>query len=941
LATTACTRRPVEKIIPYANKPENVTPGVANWYASSCGECSSGCGVLVKTREGRPIKLEGNPDHALTQGGLCATGQASVLNLYDPDRLTAPQTVSGGATTAGSWDEIDAQIIGKLKSVKNQGGRVRLLTGELTGSTLKLIEDFGRQFSDFKHVTYDVMSEDETATAQDLAYGAGRVMPRYAFDKAKVIVTFGADFLGNWGNQVENSKSFSKGRKGTHGHVTRLYAFESIMTLTGSNSDLRHPVAPGDQLKVALAIANEVIMGGGTRLSGDSAVTGLIGKYNAGSVSQETGVPAALIQRAAKDLKEARGAGIVLGGGHTARGNLGVALDVVASLLNSALDNDGATIDGTSNNGVVLSSAAALEDLRKDLDAGRVDALILHRANPVAALASLGINVDKAKLVVSTSRHADETALKAQFICPDHHDLENWGDAHPGRGIWSIRQPTISPLHKTRAFEDSLIAWGKGLGGTFAASWYDYVRTQWQGVQREVGEGGSFGAFWEEVLRRGVVYNKSALNGGRARSFRSAALASAVSAVGAAPAGLKLVVFPNTAMGDGRNSNNSWLQEFPEPVSRTTWGNVVALAPATAAKMSVKDGDIVRVKAGDTTIELAAQVQPGQHADTVAIALGYGRTAAGRVGNGVGVNASQFLRWQSGRIAYGGESATVSKTGGFRKLACTQTHHSMEGRDIIREEKLHGDHGHKHEGHHLVTLWPEHKYEGYRWGMAIDLNACTGCGACVIGCQAENNIPVVGYKDITNGREMHWMRIDRYYSGTAENPDTAYQPMLCQHCENAPCETVCPVIATSHDDEGINQQTYNRCVGTRYCANNCPYKVRRFNWFTYTDVATPLHMAYNPDVTVRTRGVMEKCNFCTQRVREAKHKAKDLNRRVLDGEIQTACQQSCPTDAITFGDINDKNSKVSKLSHDKRAYHVLEEINVRPSISYLNKIRNS
>ncbi len=941
LATTACTRRPQEKIIPYTNKPESVTPGVANWYASTCGECSSACGVLVKTREGRPIKLEGNPDHALSQGGLCATGQASVLNLYDPDRLTAPQQVNNGSLAASSWDEVDARIVAQLKQVKAHGGRVRLLTGELSGSTLKLIDDFGRLFGDFRHVTYDVMAEDETASAQDMAYGGGRVMPRYAFDKAKIIVTFGADFLGSWGNSVENTKAFSGGRKADSGHMSRMYAIEPTMTLTGSNADVRHAVAPGDQLKVALAIAHEVIMGGGSRFSGDSAVTGVLGKYNVSAVSQDTGVSASFMQKVAKDLQGARGAGIVIGGGFTARGHLGVALDVVAALLNSALDNDGATVDGTGNHGVVASSATALDELRKDLDAGRVDALILHRVNPAFALASLGVNVDKAKLVVSTSRHADETALKAQFICPDHHDLENWGDAHPGRGVWSIRQPTISPLHKTRAFEDSLIAWGKSMGGGFAASWHDYVKAQWQGIQREVGEGGAFGSFWEEALRRGVVYSKSALHGGRARSFRSGALSQAVSAVVAPTAGLKLVVFPNVAMGDGRNSNNSWLQEFSEPVSRTTWGNVAALAPATAAKMGVKDGDIVHVKAGDITLELQAQVQPGQHADTVAVAMGYGRTAAGRVGNGVGTNASQFLRWTGSRINYTGDGASVTKTGAFKKLACTQTHHTMEGRDILREQKLHGHEEHKHEGHHLVTLWPEHKYEGYRWGMAIDLNACTGCGACVIGCQAENNIPVVGYKDVANGREMHWMRIDRYYAGSAESPDTAYQPMLCQHCENAPCETVCPVIATSHDDEGINQQTYNRCVGTRYCANNCPYKVRRFNWFTYTDVASPLHMAYNPDVTVRTRGVMEKCNFCSQRIRDAKFKAKDLGRKVADGEIQTACQQSCPADAIVFGDINDKSTKVSKLSHDKRAYHVLEEINVRPSISYLSKIRNS
>ncbi len=958
LGASACTRRPVEKIVPYVKKPEELTPGIANWYASTCQECSASCGVLVKTREGRPIKFEGNVHHPFSQGGLCARGQASVLNLYDPDRLKHPvRSARKAEKTPLLWDELDQDLVKKLKHLQQTGGNLRVLTGEiLSPSTNKLIGDFLSGFKNSKHVVYEPLNAEEVMLANELTYGRG-VVPHYRLDRANVVLSFGADFLGNWLSSVELSKGFSKTRK-LHSPKTmsKFIAFESLVTLTGTNADERHSIKSGDEYKAALALASELVVNmGKTRYAGDSLLGTFLKKYDPKSIALELGVDAAVFKKYAHELWDARGRSVVFGGGYSVKGAAGLALEVATNFLNSALENEGNTVDGAVNYTFEKNSTKALVELISEMDAGKVDVLLVYKTNPAYSLPPvLGFEkaLAKVKTIVAFSTHLDETARLADVALASHHDLENWGDANPKSGFYSIQQPTISPLAQTRSFEDSLLQLGRklSLGGVFlaASNWHEYLKENWkETIYRRYNIVAPFALFWESVLREGFFDGVASegmrgLASTKSRSFNVNALVSF-----SYPKSLSastLVLYPNIAQHDGRTANNSWLQELPDPVTKITWDNYLSVSASYAKAQNLSDGDIVKVKVGEQTLELPVYIQPGQNDKTVAMALGYGRQAAGRVGTGVGVNGFVFAAQGQKLLEYSNLSFSLEKTGRTYVLASTQKHHSLEGRPIVREATLKEFQQNSKAGNeeieHDMTLWKPYEYKGYRWGMAIDLNACTGCGACVMACQAENNVPVVGRDFVRTGREMHWMRIDRYYAGNSSSPEVVHQPMICQHCENAPCETVCPVLATMHDHEGLNQQIYNRCVGTRYCSNNCPYKVRRFNWFTFTDVPTPMQLVYNPDITVRTRGIMEKCTFCIQRIREVKDKAKDFNRLVQDGEIKTACEQSCPTDAIVFGNVNDKESRVTKLSQNPRGYRVLSELNTKPSVTYLTKIRN-
>ncbi len=964
VGASACARRPIEKIVPYLKKPEEVTPGIANWYASTCGECDSGCGILVKSREGRPIKFEGNPHHPTNQGGLCARGQASVLNLYDPDRArTALEVGRKGGDASVTWEALDAKVLAKLQTIRANGGKVRVLTGEVSSpSTNKLIAEFLAGFSGGKRVVYEPMGADEVAVASELSYGT-RVVPHYHFDKADIVVSFGADFLGTWLSPVEFSKGYSKKRKvgvnavKAHGKtMSRFVAFESIMTLTGTNADDRFRLKSGDEHKAAMALAYELIVAQGhSRFAGDSAVKAALVPYSPASIAQQLDIPAEVFKKTAQELWENRGRGIVVGGGQSVKGDAGVALEVAVNLLNSALENDGATIDGTGSPATDRSSYADLTKLIEDMKAGQVDALLIYKSNPLFTLPkSLGFEEAAAKvgLVLAFASSVDETVTAADYLCTTPHHTEAWGDASPYIGVHSIQQPTIAPLYQTRGLEDSLMTWAKQLklAGAITAqpNWHEYLKNNWkETVYREAGGSTPFPLFWESILREG--FSGTGKSAGSARSFSAGGL-KAVPSPAWNKDKLTLALYPKISQLDGRVANNSWLQELPDPVTKITWDNYASISAARAARLGVEEGDVVKVTSAQGSIEVPAHVQPGMHDESVAVALGYGRRNAGRVGTGIGTDAFPLAAKGTRALAMSGLIVTVEKTGKRYQLAATQHHNNIEGRTAVvkeatlKEYKHDSKAGNESEGE-PASMWERHSYPGYRWGMAIDLNSCTGCSACVIGCQSENNIPTVGKKMVLDSKEMHWLRIDRYYSGEkVEDPDTMHQPMLCQHCENAPCETVCPVLATMHDHEGLNQQVYNRCVGTRYCANNCPYKVRRFNWFTFTDedsVPAPLNLAYNPDLTVRTRGVMEKCTFCFQRIREVKDRAKDTGSLVHDGELKTACQQSCPTDAIIFGNINDKNSRVSQIAADARGFTVLEELNTRPSITYLTKIRNN
>jgi molybdopterin-containing oxidoreductase family iron-sulfur binding subunit len=969
MSTLACARRPVHKIIPYVIKPEEITPGVSNAYATTCGECSTGCGVVAKTREGRPIKLEGNPDHPMNRGKLCARGQASLLSLYDPERLRAPvmrnRPGSGAAQSKEmSWQDVDSAIAGKLKGAK----RVRVLTGPIqSDSTLRLIREFLAAFPSGEHVEWEPLAHDDIVDAQAASYGTA-IVPQYRFDQAKMVLSLGADFLGTWISPVEHAAAWNRARKldakaGAKQDFAKLVVFEPTLTITGSSADERFALRPGDELKVAMAIAHALIVNDRrSPMAGDAALASQLAGYTPEAVAQEIGLPggAEVLKRIARELWEKRGESLVVGGGIASKTAHGVALQIAVNLLNSALGNDGVTVDGTASVSTYRASFAALNKLIGEMKAGQVDALILYRVNPAYGLprGALGISdaMGKVPLVISVSDRVDETGLMADYVLADNHYLESWNDASPRKGLHSLQQPTISPIYSTRSFQDTLITWIKTAGlnaGALAKSspdWHEYLKTCWkETLYKQSGSLATFDQFWEGALRAGVL-DLSGNAKGSSRSFRAGAMGQVPRYEAAGGDGVMLALYPKVSMSDGRSANNAWLQEMPDPVSSVTWDNFLNVGPALAAKLGVKQDDVVEVSSGDVKVELPVYVQPGMHPRAVSVAVGYGRTAAGKVGNEAGVDVYPFVKAEGAHLSFSGQTVSLRRTGRFYRLATTQWHTLSENRPVINDITLAEFIKNPNEANEtdpelrlkkVPSIWPKHDYKGYRWGMAIDLTSCIGCGACVIGCQAENNIPVVGREQVRNSRNMHWIRIDRYYKGAPDSPEVVFQPMLCQHCENAPCETVCPVLATVHDDEGLNVQVYNRCVGTRYCQNNCPYKVRRFNFFDHwKSYEGSMNMVWNPDVTVRSRGIMEKCTFCVQRIRDAKDKAKDEGEKVRDGQFQTACQQTCPTDAIVFGNINDPESNVSKLHADPRAFRVLETLNTKPVISYMTKVRN-
>jgi molybdopterin-containing oxidoreductase family iron-sulfur binding subunit len=975
MASFACARRPVNKIIPYVIQPQEMVPGNPLYFASTCRECAKSCGLLVKTREGRPIKLEGNDAHPVNQGKLCAQGQASVLNLYDPERLKQPMKGSkGGTKSSANWAEVDSLVAGALKEAR----RVRILSLPESGeSTRRIIKEFMAAFADSKWIEVDPRASEEVADGQSESYGT-HAIPNYAFDRAEMVVSFGADFLGTWGNPVLNAQRWSKTRKlnGAKDGFSKLVVLESNMSVTGASADERLTILPGTETAAALAVANELIV---QQKKGKFAGNAEVAAFISGSVDEwiakAGSLDSAKVKKIASELWEARGKSIVVGGGSRA-------LQVVVNLLNSTLENEGKTIDGVANVLPFTVSNKSLASLQAELEAGQVDVLVVNRANPVYFLPAgdaFAAAMKKAKLVVSITDRVDETAQNADVVLSASHFLESWGDARSDAVTYSLQQPTISPLFDTRSFEEILIGWTRGgvkSAGLLAemsrnpkAGFYDYLKECWKQTHfASAGKGQSFNDFWETTLQKGVFTAKA--QSSRERPFKSASLKLAKDEVSrlkmlslgnkkegpkVVGSGLLLGLYFKASIGDGRSANNAWLQEMPDPVTTITWDNHLNIGPAHAAELGIETNDVVVLKADQVRVEVPVKVQPGIAKGGVTLALGYGRTHAGKVGNAVGSNAFRFARLDGDSgFVFDGNLVSIEKTGKKYQLAETQGHHKIMGRPILNEisfEEFKKNPKASMETEPPVkmekvpTLWTEpydYSKSPQRWMMGVDLNSCTGCGACVIACQAENNTPVVGRDRVRQSREMHWMRIDRYYSGDENNPTVVFQPMMCQHCENAPCETVCPVVATSHSEDGLNQMTYSRCVGTRYCQNNCPYKTRRFNFFDHwKDYKDTLNMVWNPDVTVRSRGIMEKCTFCVQRINEAKGKAKDKKNAIKDADLKTACQQTCPTDAIVFGNVNDKDSEINQWIANPRAFRSMEILNTRPSVHYLTKVRNA
>lgn len=957
---TACSRAPVTHAIPFLVNPEEITPGRALWYASTCGACPAACGVLVKARDGRPIKLEGNPEHPWSRGGLCAVGQASILGLYDSRRFRAP-LARGRETT---WADVDREVVAALDEVRRSRGAVRVVTGTLTSPTTRAVLDrFLATFADARHVMYDALSASAILEAHERTHGR-RVLPHYRFDRAQVVVSADADFLGTWVSPVEFTRAYAAARslEGDPPRCAYHVQIESRLSLTGTKADRRVRVAP-DELGV-------IVRHLAARLAARAALGGDLGDLPSARPEHLT-----LAADLADRLWAARGRSLVVSGSQD------VATQVACNAINHALGNYGQTLDVDRPSFQRRGRDADVETLLEELRRGTVKALVVAGANPAYDLPQaeeFAALVARVPLVVSVAEAPDETSALATYVCPDHHFLERWSDAEAVAGTVSVSQPVIQPLGRTRAFVETLAAW---MGDTRTA--YELMREVWREriyPRRSVDL--PFDLFWDAAVHDGVATVTVPQAPPATFAVHAAGAAAGPTPPAGAPAGtFTMVLYPTVAMLDGRHACNAWLHELPDPVTKLTWDNAACLSPAAAARLGLRDGDVVRLDPagsedrGPDAIELPVYVQPGQHDGIVAVALGYGRAGTERfaaigpdwldaqpgVGpNGrVGVRAASWLAFDAGCLRSDVRRVRVVPTGRRVELATTQRHHTIvEPRDVssagrrplVRETTVARLGTEASEARRPERprddLWPpDHPVTGHRWGMVIDLHACTGCSACVVACQVENNIPVVGRDEVRRQREMHWLRIDRYYTtpeggGAGGDVDVVHQPMLCQHCAHAPCETVCPVLATVHSEEGLNQQVYNRCVGTRYCANNCPYKVRRFNWFTYAHLDEREALVLNPDVTVRSRGVMEKCSFCIQRIQEAKIAARVAGVPVRDGDIRTACEQSCPAGAIVFGDLNDPTSRAARLAQDRRAFVVLEELNARPQVTYLAVVRN-
>ena len=954
-ATLASCETPVRKAIPYLNKPEEVDPTISNFYASTYFTGSDYNAVLVKNRDGRPIKLEGNPESPVTRGGLSARAQAAVLSLYDGGRLQHFLAKGKKADFA----DVDQAIRAGLASAT--GKTVIVSPTIISPSTKRAIAAFAARNRNVEHVMYDANS------ASGLLQANGGVLPAYDFSKANVIVSLGADFLGTWISPVEYSRQYITNRKVSTDKRTmsRHFQFESALSLAGSNADVRVPVKPSQMSAVVLALYGAIVGGG-------AAAT----------------LPPAIkskVDIAAKELQANRGTSLVVAGSNDP------AVQVLVAAINQSLGNVGSTVDLTNPSYVRQGDDARMTQFVSDLTNGAVSAVFFYNANPVynhPQGAKIKAGISKVALSVSLNDRLDETGSLCQYQAPDSHWLESWNDYEPKRGFLSLAQPAITPIFQTRQGQESLLRWAGS-----NEHYYDFLKDGWRTV---LGANG-FQAAWDKVVHDGVATG-SVLAAAPAFSSPAIGAAEAISRLRNAPAtpagAVELALYEKVGVGEGGvEANNPFLQELPDPISKATWGNYVAVPRSMAVLDGNKweQGDVLSVTANGITIDLPVLIQPGQAEGSVSIAVGYGRTMAGKVGDKVGENAYPLAMAGKEGIIYT-NTVTLKKTGANSPIAQTQTHHTiMDRREVVQENTLakYRENPKEVTEYEMITtpeglekpskvsLWQDYQYNDHHWGMAIDLNSCIGCGSCVIGCQTENNIAVVGKQQVINRREMHWMRIDRYYSSDAhekggfekdgklatyakmedpsDNPQVVFQPMLCQHCNHAPCETVCPVLATTHSSEGLNQMTYNRCVGTRYCANNCPYKVRRFNWFSYysnekfedvnghmfTDLG---RMVLNPDVTVRARGVMEKCSFCVQRIQLGKLEAKKQKRRPIDGEVVTACAQSCPTEAILFGDMRDPSSRISQLlrrEDGERAFHVLDSINVQPNVTYLTKIRNS
>lgn len=998
VAATGCSNyREKGVIIPYNKKPESVTIGNPTYYASTCTGCSSACGVLIKTMEGRPIKVDGNPDHPVSKGKICAIGQASVMNLYDPERLKNPvERINRVSPNDIQWKDADTKIIAELKSAASSGKEIAVITHTINSPSLKkLLDEFVKTYPTSKIYSYELFDESPRNSAWEKSYGSKK-FPLISWDKANIILSLESDFLGNDGNKVETSRLFAQRRDAENSkEFNRLYAVEGNTSITGLNADYRLILKTDAIEEFVMCLLNELVSKEKiSSYSSDSGITSKIQQYDLNSFAAKHNMPANVISHLVSDLKKNQGASFVSAGSM-----LPESAHIAVNLLNEVLGNSALYIKDVSSVTLMpLSTTAELENLVSNLNSGKTDVVIHYDTNPVYHFpADLGYTdaVKKAKTIISLAESINESTETGSFVLPVNSMFESWGDYQTRNNFYSLQQPVISPIYNTRQKEDILLTWIGGTPESFNNdNYHKYVMDNWKtNVLSSAGTDNDFSRAWYAGLNDGVVKvsgggrqsaaaeNKVAGSTDTTKTNITTPLTIASSVFNpsafvsntfqmTAGEGYSLLLLKSGSLGDGRFANNGWLQELPKPISRTVWDNFAAISVQTAAALGLESNDNVSITTSGGKIEIPVFVQPGMAEGVIAIELGYGRKICGTVGADVGFNANVLMSKNPVLSKWFYNDAKIEKSSGIYEIACIQDQYPMEEplykdiqyrREIIQEGtylqfKENPDFMYDRKTKYseeeteklkVGSINEQYKHTGTKWGMVIDLNKCTGCNECVAACNVENNIPVVGKDQANKRRAMQWIRIDRYYSGTPEKPNASFQPMLCQHCDFAPCENVCPVAATTHSADGINGMAYNRCVGTRYCSNNCPYKVRRFNYFNFRDhfrdgiqEEESFTLMMNPDVTVRSRGVMEKCTFCLQRIMEERQAAIQENRMVKGSNVKTACQEACNTDAIYFGDQNDKESDIYRLNKSKLAYTVLDVIKVKPNVTYLAKLRN-
>ncbi|MGQ1785867.1 Fe-S-cluster-containing hydrogenase [Saccharicrinis sp. GN24d3] len=930
-AVLASCERPVKKAIPLLIQPEEVRPGVASFYASTFYNGGEAVPILVKVRDGRPIKIEGNDLCMMTEGGTSAQVQASLLNLYDESRPRNP-TFNGEET---SWQKANSDITAQLKNISADQDIIFLTQTVISPSQQSLFSKLLAIYPNSKQVTLDPYSYSGIREAYKEVVGEA-IIPMFHFNKAEVVVSFAADFLGTWLMPTAFTNQYVKNRKLENGQkkISKHIHFEGFMSLTGSNADDRYVIKPSEEGRYVLSLYNEI------------AKSLHLPALNKGGFENE-------VSKVAQQLVHAMSSSLVVSGSNDKN------IQLLIAGINAMLGSFESTIDVNKEINLYQGNDVALSELVKGCKEGKVGALVCLESNPAYNMpdaVSFKEAVKNVGFTVNVTSQKDETNELCQYVLPASHFLESWNDAEPVSGVFSLTQPVIRPIYNTKSMNEIFLSW---LGEE--ASSYEYLHQYWnENIIAKSEEDNPFISTWKKTLSAGI-WDMETLNRTRKLQVPDLSSPASIALAEKTEAGLELMGYQSVPVGDGRLANNPWLQELPDPVSRVCWDNYFSVSPKLAEEEGWSQGDVISV-AG---MELPVFVQPGNHDKVISVALGYGRTMEGPNPEVIGKDIKSLLQNKEGEVTYYTPISDVKSTGGTYELATTQTHHSMEGRALVRETSLSeylkdpasGNEMHAEIEKLHTSLYKKHEYKGHHWAMFIDLNSCTGCNACVVACSVENNVPVVGRDEVRRSHEMHWLRIDRYYTQAPDDPASlrvVRQPVMCQHCDNAPCENVCPVAATNHSSEGINQMAYNRCIGTRYCNNNCPYKVRRFNWYDYTGAdAIPYNrvdvtgmstdlkrLVLNPDVTVRAKGVIEKCSFCIQRIQEKKLEAKKEGEPLQDGAIQTACQQGCPAKAITFGDMNDKNSAVSKMMKDPRRYHLLEELHTLPSVAYLTKVRN-